>query len=491
MKVTTTKGPKSSVVLEVEVPPERVARSVEQAVTRLSRSTRVPGFRPGRAPRAMLERVVGPARVLEEAFDHLIPDTLEEALTDAAVVPLTTPEVEVVQRDEGKPLIYRATVPVRPEVTLGEYRGFPFGIEVEPVDDAKVEQVIEELRDQQATLVPTEDRPTRNGDFLIVSFEGRRDGQPFQGGKADRYPMVLGAGGMVPGFEEQLVGLRPGEEKRFPLTFPADYPDKTLAGQPVEFTVTLNEMREKVLPALDDELARSLGEYADLDVLRAEVRRRLEANARDRARHAFIDRIIEYAVANAALEVPDALVDAEVDVMIEELRGRLAQDGLGLDDYLAAVQPPTAEPAEAPATPGFKRTGSGLELPASVADTVPSSDSSETRRVERLRADSRPRAEHRAKVLLVLNAVADAEGYEVSDAALEKELAGIRARHPEDQRLVAYFESPRGRTSLRASLRRSGVVERLVDEWLTQHPEVGPVPHLEDDGSTPETSDKA
>src|SRR5436309_9888136 len=154
MKVTTTKGPRSSVVLEVEVPPERVAASVEQAVARLSRSTRVPGFRPGHAPRTVLERVVGPERVLDEAFEHLIPDTLEKALTDAAVVPLIQPDVEVVQRDEGKALIYRATVPVRPEVTLGDYRGFPFAIEIETVDDDRVAQVLEDLRDQQATLVP-------------------------------------------------------------------------------------------------------------------------------------------------------------------------------------------------------------------------------------------------------------------------------------------------------------------------------------------------
>ena len=441
MKVTTTKGPRSSVVLEVEVPPERVARSVQQAVNRLSRSTRVPGFRPGHAPRAVLERVVGPERVLDEAFEHLIPDTLEEALTDAEVIPLVQPDVEVMQRDEGKPLIYRATVPVRPEVTLGDYRGFPFGIEVEPVDHARVTQVIEDLRDQQATLVPVDDRAVRDGDFLIIAFEGRRDGEVFEGGSAERYPVVVGSGRMIPGFEAQLVGLSIDEEKRFDLTFPDDYPDKTLAGRPVEFSVTVREIREKVLPPLDDDLAGSLGEYADLDALRAEARVRLEANARDRARHTFIDRIIEYAVANATLEVPDALVDSELEVMIEELRGRLARERIGFDEYLQAT---------------------GKEEAA-------------------LLAEYRPRAEHRAKVLLVVNAVAEAEGLEISDEEIEAELGRIRGRHPDDSRLVAYFESPRGRLSLRASLRRSAVVERLVDEWLAAHPEVGPVPHLEDD----------
>jgi trigger factor len=443
MKVTTTKGPRSSVVLEVEVPPERVAASVQQAVARLSRNTRVPGFRPGHAPRAVLERVVGPERVLDEAFEHLIPDTLEEALTDAAVIPLIQPDVEVVQRDEGKPLIYRATVPVRPEVTLGDYRNFPFAIDIEKIDDARVAQVLEELRDQQASLVPVEDRAVKDGDYLIIAFEGRRDGETFEGGSSDRYPIVVGAGRMIPGFEEALVGLAIGEEKRFGLTFPDDYPDKTLAGKPVEFTVTVHEIREKVLPPLDDDLATSLGEYADLDALRAEVRERLEANARDRARHVFIDRIIEYAVANATLELPDALVDSEMELMMEELRGRLARDGIGLPEYLEAV---------------------GKDEAA-------------------LRGEYHPRAEQRAKVLLVLNAVADAEDFQISDADLEAELGRIRGRHPDDPRLVAYFESPRGRLSLRASMRRSAVVERIVDEWLAGHPEVGPVPHLENDGN--------
>jgi trigger factor len=441
MKVTTTKGPRSSVVLEVEVPPERVAASVQQAVARLSRNTRVPGFRPGRAPRAVLERVVGPDRVLDEAFEHLIPDTLEEALADAAVIPLIQPDVEVVQRDEGKALIYRATVPVRPDVTLGDHRNFPFAIDIETIDDARVAQVLEELRDQQASLVPVEDRPVKDGDYLIIAFEGRRDGETFEGGSSDRYPIVVGAGRMIPGFEEALIGLAIGEEKRFGLTFPNDYPDKTLAGKPVEFSVTVHEIREKVLPPLDDDLATSLGDYADLDALRAEVRERLEANARDRARHVFIDRIIEYAVANATLELPDALVDSEMELMMEELRGRLARDGIGLPEYLEAV---------------------GKDEAA-------------------LRGEYRPRAEQRAKVLLVLNAVADAEDFQISDADLDAELGRIRGRHPDDPRLVAYFESPRGRLSLRASMRRSAVVERIVDEWLSAHPEVGPVPHLEND----------
>lgn len=462
MKVTATKGPRSSVVLEVEIPPERVARSIEQAVSRLSRTTRVEGFRPGRAPRAVLERVIGPERVLEEALEHLIPDTLAEALTEAEVVPLMTPDVEVVQRDEGKPVVYRATVPVLPEVRLGDYRDYPFGLEIEAVDDARVDQVVEELRDQQATLVPADGRPVRDGDHVVIAFEGRHEGRAFEGGSAERFPLVVGAGRMVPGFEEQLVGMAVGDERRFALDFPGDHPDTTLAGRPVEFTVTVREIREKALPPLDDELARSLGDFADLQALRAELRTRLEATARDRARHRFIDRIIGHAVDNATLEMPEALVNAEVDTMMDELGGRLAREGITLEQYLAAVFPEDQPPG-------------GLVLPDSARRQVTSAD-----RLARLRAEYLPRAEQRARVLLVLDAVAGAEELEISDEELEAELGRIRERHPDDTRLVSYFESQRGRRALRASLRRSAVVERLVEEWLAAHPEVGTVPHLEE-----------
>jgi trigger factor len=177
MNVTTTPVPRSSVLLEVELPPERLERAVDDAVRRLARRTKVAGFRPGKAPRFMLERVLGPGAILDEAMDHLVEDAYREAILESTVVPLTNPDVEVVQAEEGKPVIFKATVQVRPEVTLGDYRNFNFRPDIETIDDARVDQVIDELRDQNATLAPLEDRGAQDGDYAVVGFvgTGRRD----------------------------------------------------------------------------------------------------------------------------------------------------------------------------------------------------------------------------------------------------------------------------------------------------------------------------
>lgn len=440
MNVTQTPAPKSSILLEVELPPERLARAVNEAVRRLGQRTRVPGFRPGKAPRAMLERVLGPAAVLDEAVEHLVQDAYRQALVEASILPLANADVEIVQAEEGKPVVFKATVPVRPEVRLGDYRNFNFRPEIEVIDDAKVDRVVDELRDQQATLAPVEDRGARNGDYAVVGFTGTRDGAPFDGGSSERMPLILGEERLVPGFEAHLVGLRVGEATEFDVTFPEDYSEKTLAGQPVHFAAQMKELREKVLPEADDEFARSMGDFADLAALRTEVRARLERNALDRARHEFSDRIIEYAVANATLELPDVLIDQEVEVMHDEFRATLARQGIAEEAYLKAVE-----------------------------------------KTERdLHDEFRPQAEKRVQVLLVLSKIADAEGLDIPEEDIEAEVARGRERYADNPRLVRYFESERGRNFIRSTLRRSRIVERLVDGWLAAHPDHPALPHVED-----------
>ncbi len=447
MNVTTTPAPRSTVVLEVELPADRLQRAIDESVRRLGRRTRVPGFRPGKAPRVMLERALGVQRgaaanpIYDEAKDQLFSATMADALEQAQVDALTIPDPEWVRFEEGSGATYRVTLPVRPAVQLGDYTNYPFGVEIEPVDDAKVDRVIDELRDQHASLRAVEDRPIRTGDWVVISFEGTRDGQPFEGGRAERFPMIVGAGRMIPGFEEAVVGLSAGEEKDFDLTFPDEYPDQAMAGQAAHFHVVVREIREKVLPEPDDAFAQEISpSFADMAALRADVRRRLEANARDHARHAFADRIIDYAVANATLEVPDILVEQEVEVMHDELRLRLAEQGIPYEEYVRVIGKDDAT----------------------------------------LHREYREPAEGRVKVLLVLAKIADQEGIEVPDAAIEAEIARARTRYAENPRLVEYFESARGRAYLRSTLRRTQVVEQLVDRWLEGHPEVGPLPHLED-----------
>jgi trigger factor len=451
MNVTATPAPKSSVILEVEVPAERLDRAVGEAVRALSKRTRVPGFRPGKAPRGVLDAVLGQGAVLDEAVDRLVQSSYRDALIEQAILPLTNADVEIVQAEEGKPLIFKATVQVRPDVTLGDYKNFNFKPEIETIDEPKVEKVIEELRDQNATLAPVEDRGARNGDYAVIKYEGTRDGTPFEGGSAERMPLIIGEDRLIPGFEDNLVGLEVGGTKGFDVTFPDDYMEESLKGQPAHFEVELRELREKILPDLDDDFARSMGDFADLAALQREIKERLERNALDRARHDFADRIIEYAVANATLELPDVLIDQEVEVMHDEFRGSLARQGITEEAYLKVTGKTDAD----------------------------------------LHADFRPDAEKRVKVLLVLSKVAEVEGVTIEDADVDAEVARGRERYGSDQKLVRYFESERGRNFIRSSLRRSRTVEHLVDGWLAAHPEHPAIPHVEDGPAGALDSDSA
>lgn len=450
MRVTTSPADKSTVVLEVELPADRLQRSIDSAVRHLGRRTRVPGFRPGKVPRPMLERALGIRRgddgatnpIYDDAKEHLFEASVVEAVEQSDLDILGIPAPEWTRFAEGEGAAYRVVLPVRPEVKLGAYADYPFGIEIDEVDDAMVDRVVEQAREQHASLVPVEDRGAEDGDYAVIGFEGRHDGVPFEGGKAERFPLRLGSERMIPGFEAALRGMRDADERTFSVTFPVDYGEASLAGQPVEFTVTMRELRRQELPALDDEFAQSVGEYTDLAALREDIRLRLRANAKDRARHVFADRIIDFAVSNASVAVPDVLVEREVEVMHDELRVRLAEQKIDEATYLQVIEKTEAQ----------------------------------------LHAEWREPAEKRVKTLLVLSAVADAEGVEVPDAEVEAEIARARKRNPENPKLVGYFESPRGRAYLRSTIRRSRVVEQLIDRWLNAHPEVGPVPHLEDDG---------
>jgi trigger factor len=440
MQVTSTPGPGATVVLEIELPADRLSRAIDDAVRRLSRQTRVAGFRPGKAPRPVLERHLGPGVVLDEAVEHLVQDAYREALAEQGIVPLTNPDVEIVQAEEGRPLTFKATVQVPPEVELGDYKHFNFSPEIETIDDARVDTVVEELRDQNATLTAVEGRGAREGDYAVISFEGSRDGESFEGGSSERMPLILGQERLIPGFEANLVGLEVGGSTEFDITFPDDYPETELAGKPAHFAVELRELREKVQPELDADFIGTLGDFADLDALRADIRTRLERNALDRARHEFADRIIDYAVANSTVELPAILVDQEVEVMHDEFRGTLSRQGITEEAYLKALDKTDAD----------------------------------------MHAEFRPGAEKRVRTLLVLSKVADAEGVTVPDDEVEAEIARGRVRYPDDARLQAYFDSERGRSYIRSTLRRSRVVEALIDEWLAAHPDHAPLPHLED-----------
>jgi trigger factor len=455
VKVTATPTDDSTLLLEVEVPAQRVHAAVDEAVRHQQRRIRVPGFRPGKVPRQMLERAMGinradpsvPDPIYDDAREHLYERTVIEALREQEATTILeiprTPEWKTFSELSGAS--YTVTLPTRPTVELGDYEAYPFTPEIEPVTPEKVDEVLEQLRDQQATLVPVEDRPAQKGDFVVIGFSGRKDGELIEGAQAERFPLVLGNERMIPGFEDNLVGMAEGEEKTFTVTFPEEYAQAELAGQEVEFTATLRELRERRLPDLDDDFAGAVGSYDDLAGLRTDIGKRLERNALDRARHRFADRVIEYAAGNATVGRSDLLIGREVDVMVDELKVRLGEQRIGFPEYLEATE----------------------------------------RDEEKLREEYREGAAQRVKVLLVLGAIADKEGIEVPAEAVDAEIARGRAANADNKRLVEYLESPRGRSYVASTLRRTQTVETLVDRWIAAHPAFANVRHTEDQPDDP------
>jgi trigger factor len=423
--VATRPEPGSRMRLEIEVPADEVNRHFETAYRHLAARTRVPGFRPGKAPRHVIERYVGRDAVLAEAVEHLVEAGYDAALDQTDLIPIDQPQVEIDPETvkEGDAARFAAVVAVRPTVTLGAYTDYPFSIEVPAVGDDDVETVITELRSQQATLRPVDDRGAEKGDLVSVSFRGTIDGEPFDGGTADRLPLILGEERMIPGWEEQLIGLKLEESREFDLPFPDDYRVESLAGKTAHFAVTLGDLRERVLPELDDAFAASVSDGQTVAELRAEVRDALQRRAEAEARHAFGDRIIDYATDNATVELPEVMVANEVEIMRDELRARLAEQMIGIDKYLELARQ----------TP------------------------------EELMTELREPATRRVKTLLVLSAIAEQEGIDATDAEIDAEVERQLERYPDEPRLREYLASRRGRSYLRMTLRNRTLVDSLIE----------------------------
>jgi trigger factor len=426
--VSTRAESGSRMVLEIEVSPTEVDRHFTTAYRHVAERTKVPGFRPGKAPRHVIDRFVGRASVIAEAVDHLVNESYDAALDQVAIIPIDQPEVDLDSGTvaEGAPVTFTATVAVRPEVALGAYADYPFGLEPAEVTDEHVEAVITDLREQQGTLRPVDERGAAKGDVAAVKFTGTIDGEPFEGGSADRLPLVIGEDRMVTGWEGNLVGMKIGEEKGFEIDFPDDYRVEELKGKHAHFDVTVLDLRERILPELDDEFAKSVGELSTVDELRAEIRDALERRGADEARHHFADRIIDFATANATVELPEVMIANEIEIMRDELRNRLAAQQIGMDRYLE------------------------------IARQSP----------EELAAELREPANRRVKSLLVLSAIAEKEGIDATPEQVEAEIADQLARYPDEPRLREYLTSRRGRSYLRMTLRNRTLVDTLIDRAL-------------------------
>jgi trigger factor len=383
MQTTLTELPDSRARVEVEVPAADVDRASSRAARALAREMRLPGFRKGKAPPSLVIQRVGFPAVLEEAIREALPEWYERALLDSGISPIGDPSIEMVSTPEaeGEPLEFKFEVGVRPEAQLGEYKGLEVGRKETEVPDDVVDTEVERLRQGFARLEPVE-RPAAEGDALLIDFEGSVDGTAFQGGKAEDYLLELGSGNLIPGFEEQLVGAEPGKDAKVELTFPEDYPQEDLAGEDAVFDVKVKEVREKILPELDDEFASDASEFETLEELRADIREKVGSALGSRAEEDFRVAAVDAAVDAATVEVPDDLVTARATERWERMERQLAQRGMDPNQFLQ-MQGKTRE---------------------------------------ELIEESKPDAERELQREAVVTAVAEAEGIEVTDEELVEAL---------------------------------------------------------------------
>jgi len=384
MKTVVTELPESRASVEVEVPAERVERGVQRAAGGLAGEMKLPGFRKGKAPPALVIQRLGYGTVLQEAIRDSLPEWYEEGLLDSGISPVGDPNIEIVSAPaaEGEPLSFKFEIGVRPTATLGEYKGLEVGrAEAEPADEI-VDREVERIRAGFSRLEPVE-RAAAEGDVLLIDFEGLLDGKAFEGGKASDYLLELGSGQLIEGFEEQLSGASAGDRREVKVTFPEDYQAESLAGEDAVFAVEVKEVREKILPDLDDDFASEASEFETLDELRADIAKRVGEVVDERAEQDFRVAAVDAAVDAATVDVPEGLATARAEERWERVERQLAARGIGADAYLQ-MQGKTRE---------------------------------------ELLEESKPDAERELKREAVLAAIAEAEAIEVSEEEMIEALA--------------------------------------------------------------------
>lgn len=423
------------VMLEVEVEPERVEQAVDQVYRRVVRSLRIPGFRPGRAPRKIVEMHVGKEALLQEAVEDLIPQLYREAAREADIEPVAQAQIDIVDFGDGQPLKFKAEVDVKPDVKLGEYRGLAVEKRVRKVTDEHVEGVLERIRQNSAQLVTSEKDAVEKGDFAIIDFDGFIDDEAFQGGAGRGQLIEVGGEGFLPGFSEQLVGMRIGDEREIEVQFPEDARDD-LAGKQAKFLVRLQEIKTRIVPELDDELAKEVGEFDTLDEMRADARQRLEEAAANDAAAELESSVIKLATDAATVDIPEVMIDQEVEQMQREFQLSLAQSGLRLQDYLDM------------------------------------NDMTE----EQLKADLRPGAAQRVKSDLVLEAIGRAERLEVTEEEVDDRLRTLLGPGHDEKELKEMLADEDRRDVARANLLRLKAIQ-----WLVDHADVTEVEYEPED----------
>jgi len=335
MKVTVNEVDQHKVTLHIEVPVEEAEKGTKAACKNLANKVNIPGFRKGKAPRKVLESFLGKDAVKEEIFEVIASKSYNDALKEQDIIPVTDPDINVVTNEVGQDLVFEATLTKKPAVTLGEYKGIKAA---KPASEVTEEQISDELINLQKAhsklVVALEGTEIANDDFAIIDFKGSIDGVPFEGGEGKAYPLQIGSGSFIPGFEEQLIGCKAGDQKEVKVSFPEDYLQKDLAGKEAVFAVTVNDVKRRELPALNDEFAKEYFKNETLDELKNDTRKKLETQASFKALETFNGEVLKTAIGNAEVDIPEVMIDNKVTQMLEELTMKLETQGMKIDDYL-------------------------------------------------------------------------------------------------------------------------------------------------------------
>jgi len=413
-------------VLEFEVGVAEVNKALDDAFKKVVKTVQMPGFRKGKVPRPIFENRYGVEVLYQDALDILLPVAYTEAVREADIIPVDRPEIDVVQFGKDQEAVIKATVTVKPEVALGEYKNLTIEKKDFEVTAEQVAQEVENLQKSHAEIVVAgDDVAVETGDTVSMDFKGFVNGEAFEGGEADNYQLEIGSGLFIPGFEEQLVGMKKGEEKDIEVSFPESYHVKNLAGQPAVFKIKLHEIKRKQLPVLDDEFAKDISEFNTLDELKADIENKLKEKAEHDSKMYVEEAVISKAVANADVEVPQAMIDNEIEALMNDFKQRLQQQGIPYEAYIQFT---------------------GQDESA-------------------IKAEFQAQAQNRVLTGLVLEAVVAAEGIEVADEEVNEELGKIADSAKMDvERVKSILESRDPNLSnLKQDIKTRKTIAMMVD----------------------------
>ncbi|WP_145948592.1 MULTISPECIES: trigger factor [Paenibacillus] len=362
MKATWEKIEKNLGVLEVEVEADRVAAALDKAFNKVAKKANVPGFRKGKVPRPIFEARYGVEALYQDAIDILLPEVYTEAVDQTDIFPVDRPEVEIDQFAKGEVFKFKAKVTVKPEVTLGEYKGVEVPVQKVEVSDEELDAELKRLQERHAELSVIDEGAAENGDVAVIDFDGSVDGVPFEGGQAERYSLELGSGTFIPGFEEQVVGMATGDFKDVEVTFPETYHAEELAGKKAVFKVKVHEIKRKQLPELDDEFAKDVSEFETLAEYKEDLKKELLARKEQEAKGNKEAAVVDKVAANAEVEIPQAMIDSEIQNMMRDFDNRLRNQGMNLEMFLSFSGQTTADLQEQMKEDAEKRVRNNLVL---------------------------------------------------------------------------------------------------------------------------------